>query len=1807
MSVCDSFTEHAWIKGKCQDCFRPRDQHRGGPANQAAGGGHAAPANAEKTRPPVAKKPASFRAPAAPAQVGNGDGEVGRDARQAEGGRGAHAVTGWRKGADDGALDRKRSNNNNHHFGVRHARFECKEAAADFGSACDKLENGNNNDNDVFADAAVLANQQLAAGDAAGGCDNSSLALFLNRIRSRYHRSAERGAAAAHGCLASDRKVWRPRKRVRLGEGGPEVISHEGGVFCYADSEASSGSPEEAAGTGGVAAAREEGRESWDESDEELLAIEMRMRDRSRFAELRPNSLSPVHFGRHGGRAARPRNPVLRRDRPHGRDDRPEAERDAAGGADANPDPSEGKASYVSSSEDLETPSPVSAGALCPRQESTSQGLDSQGNTSVSSDDGNVADAEAELRDASERSDAEDAAESRRRQVPRKSTPSETDSESAAAEPGGAGPAGDKRTFRTRVSVSLGAVERNAKPCRVVNLDPAPVACDSGPGPDEVSAKPRQAEPMEGREQPHRPQQQQQPHRLQQQHMELRCGAQLDVAATRSAAAQEPLSTGEKRLNHAANLLFTLSAVPHTPVYAQSTRSKTFIPPSAAHEENNNNNYYVTPAPPTSESQASRPQRKDSPGERPGREHAQPHGRLGGGGNASPAIFAPNAASPRIGGPAVKTTTAAMPSGLCRGSPPKHKTFLYVEGAGGDPRNACRGSVTASERIERSEEGLLNANAAPHHAEDRGDASAALSQLVASIKPPNLPPELPKKRFKGRTAGDEAKLEVLPPPQYRDLKRDVSSDGRAAGSDGRHGASPGGFVDPDAADEKLRPPLLRQGGVVVPGLSAGRPPATPPRTSPKSRSETDGGADAPPRPPPRTSSSSGPRPEPSPLLPESSTSRTPSPGRATETGDVPGSPAPSPRQRQSVRRKSSHWEVVRNLFPWKKQQDGRPEKSGDRRDGAAPPRVDERPDPEQPSGGGGGGGVVVELDAGERPAAALLYKQDYPRFINPALGNGSGAAAQNSSRSPKSKKSSGSVGEEPEPRPRKRSAGAERGEKKSPALGVARQTAAKRPPAQVGAPIPTSESSVNPEDVRMDENSVAIAPSQPTMGNHARGDRPARRETPPTETETAPDTRGAPPPPSREASPRSPALWPPGGPLAAVYGNVGRLRAGMAPEKHPRPLREASEDAIAFEGPADADGGAATPELAPPPPLPAKRSGSRAGSSASASPSGFDAGPDASAPRDRRETKGEEGGHEAAGRVQQQQQQQGLSHTDPLGRRVPRKDRGGGAQRGPRQQQLFKSHSVECSPVHAAFSGDATPERRASPASRGQRPPRSLESTSQDSIPESDDSLADGDGSPFPAPALDAAHAGRGPRQRPGSKPGSADGGGEAVAPAGSVYRNIESAEAVSARILSLQAEATRRLAAKCEQVFMRGCAARVGLREESWPDFKLRSNKPCCEAGDGTYYAATYAKDPDHAYAIKVCKGRADASQRRRQQQSATVTRGVPVHYNIQQECGHFVAEVPPSLLPHGEDADGADPGRLVVIAREAPHRTLADLVRTSAEEHRAEPERYERLASLLLLQLCAALEHLKVHGVTHCGLRLENLLLARSGRPGDPTPRLVLSNFLQAKQQQQQPKNRARHDRGETGAGPPGGPAPPEQLRLAPELLSAAQYRKLDEFQTGILIYEMLHLPNPFEDDPGLRASGYSTDDLPPFLRLSCYSSGLQRLAFQLLQPDPASRLPIAEARVALQLLAWGPQAEHLTRELGGPRPDGRRLREVLRNWLDVRRALLMVVFAEKALAQDGPEGGGVNLEDWLRCQFFAFTTVDCMARAVELLRLC
>lgn len=64
-----------------------------------------------------------------------------------------------------------------------------------------------------------------------------------------------------------------------------------------------------------------------------------------------------------------------------------------------------------------------------------------------------------------------------------------------------------------------------------------------------------------------------------------------------------------------------------------------------------------------------------------------------------------------------------------------------------------------------------------------------------------------------------------------------------------------------------------------------------------------------------------------------------------------------------------------------------------------------------------------------------------------------------------------------------------------------------------------------------------------------------------------------------------------------------------------------------------------------------------------------------------------------------------------------------------------------------------------------------------------------------------------------------------------------------------------KRLAVKCEDLFMAGQKDQLRFGVDSWSDFRLTSDKPCCEAGDAVYYTASYAKDPLSNYAVKVGK----------------------------------------------------------------------------------------------------------------------------------------------------------------------------------------------------------------------------------------------------------------------------------------------------------------------------------------------------------------
>lgn len=119
------------------------------------------------------------------------------------------------------------------------------------------------------------------------GSEMSSREAFLGRINDCYKKSLERKIPPS--CLMGGMKDSH-NKHVVL-SGSTDVISNEGGRFCYP--EFSSGDESEDDMFFGR---MQEDHESWDESDEELLAMEIRMRGQPRFANFRANTLSPVRF-----------------------------------------------------------------------------------------------------------------------------------------------------------------------------------------------------------------------------------------------------------------------------------------------------------------------------------------------------------------------------------------------------------------------------------------------------------------------------------------------------------------------------------------------------------------------------------------------------------------------------------------------------------------------------------------------------------------------------------------------------------------------------------------------------------------------------------------------------------------------------------------------------------------------------------------------------------------------------------------------------------------------------------------------------------------------------------------------------------------------------------------------------------------------------------------------------------------------------------------------------------------------------------------------------------------------------------------------------------------------------------------------------------------------------------------------------------------------------------------------------------------------------------------------------------------------
>ncbi|NXA42718.1 PRAG1 kinase, partial [Eudromia elegans] len=422
----------------------------------------------------------------------------------------------------------------------------------------------------------------------------------------------------------------------------------------------------------------------------------------------------------------------------------------------------------------------------------------------------------------------------------------------------------------------------------------------------------------------------------------------------------------------------------------------------------------------------------------------------------------------------------------------------------------------------------------------------------------------------------------------------------------------------------------------------------------------------------------------------------------------------------------------------------------------------------------------------------------------------------------------------------------------------------------------------------------------------------------------------------------------------------------------------------------------------------------------------------------------------------------------------------------------------------------------------------------------------------------------------------------------GGLLQPPASGAGLCAVLLGAQRAALARLSARARDALLgqqeRQRLLAAELAGKGWAGLRLLGPEPCCDAGDAWYFrVGPAAAQSPVVLAAKVLKSRSC---------SLTVQTSLGLHCSIQQVIGHFTDALPRELvLPrstgrHRQARPGEEDTALlgsrrvlqVVLSPEVPYQTLADFVKESHQVHKSSPGHYERLACLLLLQVCAGLEHLKKQNAGHGDVCPENLLIvqcpcpppSQQGKetsPGLSLPRLLISNFFKAKEKRR--------------------PCSTTQEQDWAEGFSAPASPLADELNVGMLIYTLLHVDISLEN-----ALGFGCNRLPEIPSLSIYSTGLKRLAALLLHRDPCKRVTVEEAKSILQVLLWGPRQELFARSERTP--------ALLQSWVDLKRALLLLKFAEKTAGA----GGSPTLEEWLCCQYFKEVTEHTLYQATQAL---
>ncbi|NXY88036.1 PEAK1 kinase, partial [Alcedo cyanopectus] len=1753
MSACNTFTEHVWKPGECKNCFKPKSLHQLPPAPEKKPLSHG---NVKSTtnqsnshrgrntgnfRPPVAKKPTIAVKPTMMVLDGQGlCGEMGTP-EQCEN---KAMPAGWNR--NKAVLNKKTLNNNNEEEIEGYSHVPRPYGSGD---GVGKVPSNNNNNGLTEVLKEIVG---LDTAPQLTGSETNSRETFLGRINNCYKRSLERKIPPS--CMMGGMKDSHG-KHVML-SGSTEVISNEGGRFCYPEFSSGDESEDET-----FFGSMQEEHESWDESDEELLAMEIRMRGQPRFANFRANTLSPVQFGVDKKWNTVPlRNKSLQRICAVDYDDSYDEILNGYGEETVILYGQDSMQSMISS--DSTSPdSSLTEESRSGTASSSSQKLCNGGLSPSTPQDLKLI--EPEYESLCDNQQAKDVSKAPRNVPKSLETHKAVLALRLEEKDGKIAVQSDKQENKSSsdvagqaVTINLVPVEEQAKPYRVVNMEqpvckPYTVVDVSAAMTNEC--KENQTETSETKNTPSNP------------------SSPVMPGTPIASSAASPV-----RVN--ANLKKS-SAIRYQEVWTSSTSPRQKIPKvelltnsSGPSVPPRKTSHKSAPTSPTATNISS----KTIPVKSPNLSEIKFNSYNNAGMPPFPIIIHDEPTYAKSSKNAIKVPIVINPNAYDNLA--IYKSFLgtsgelsikdkttsvishtyeeieteskMIEALGSKPTelSQAKGVTNSSEcrlgsvaqKVQEFNSCLSKSQISPQrsHSSDhsspprvqkttqepaakidvtpegsvgssggggRENASAVLSQIVASIQPPQSPPETPQS---GPKSCSVEELYSLPPDA--DATKNTLVRPKSLFTSQPE-------MESSKAVESAAVKMQKD------SQAAAAPSPQPARATPSSPSPR--AEQAPPFPPPRSTSSPY---HASNLLQKhfSNWTKPNSPTRSTEAESIL-----HPEGRRAADAKPKRWISFKSFFRRRKTDDEE-EKEKEREKGKLV----------------GLDGTVIHMlppppvqrhhwfseaksDSSEKPSIVFMYRCDpaqaEPKAEQPNQGGMEAAVAEALT------KDKGEMQE------------------KSPESSEQKTTSPASPP-QIPKKIPSQV----PDDTTLEDFSPRVP-----RAVFVKQDNGGSASVIPVSSGRGPQGEE-----EKEEASHSPDL----NPCSATYSNLGQSRAAMIPPKQPRQPKGALDDAIAFGGLLDQE---TMNSLQPtPPPLP-KKTILRANTEPT--------------PRD----------------LQKQALENSLCIVAN-----PTYD----IDTNWEASSACSSVSLELK-VLDNESGDSLdrPTEKLRATTSATNSVSSLTTLSiKDRCSNSMESLT--------SRRLQAK------QDRGVQKPQRQ-----------ALYRGIENREEVVGKIRSLHTDSLKKLALKCEDLFMAGQKDQLRFGVDSWSDFRLTSDKPCCEAGDAVYYPASYAKDPLNNYAVKICKSKAKESQQ--YYHSLSIRQSLAINFNIQQDCGHFLAEVPVRLLPW-EDADApeveeeereeeekepeqknreASPSaeasqkagsssqgtiskprsRVVVITREVPYLTVADFVRDSAPRHAKSPDLYERQVCLLLLQLCLGLEHLKPYHITHCDLRLENLLLVHS-RPGsgalsgeatEPSPstacpaRLIVSNFSQAKQKSHMVDPEVLRD----------------QSRLAPEIITATQYKKCDEFQTGILIYEMLHLPNPFDENPELKEKEYTRADLPKIPCRSLYSQGLQQLASCLLNPNPSERILISEAKGILQCLLWGPR-EDLFHALSTSSNPSRR-DAVLQNWLDIKRTLLMIKFAEKSLDRDC----GVILEDWLCCQYLAFATIDSLHRIVRIMQ--